>query len=245
MGFYRGPKIVTDGLVLALDAANRKSYPGSGNDWYSLAGNNYSASLQGPSFITDNGGAIDFNATESDYASLPDIDTYSANAKFSIVTVVKAIAGNWGRIFTNGSNGVPGGITGFINVDILVLTSGSKPFLYLRVGNSLIFNTQISTINWSSNPFTMYFGLSVDKESNEGTYYIRFKNDNSGLIQSELTSTFTPGSATGFVENRLGGETDDETYSTVDIYSFSMYDRALSLSELQQNYNATKGRFDL
>ena len=39
MGFSRGPKIVTDGLVLALDAANSKSYPGSGNTWYDLSGN--------------------------------------------------------------------------------------------------------------------------------------------------------------------------------------------------------------
>ena len=34
-----GPRIVTDGLVLHLDAANRKSYPGSGSTWYDLSGN--------------------------------------------------------------------------------------------------------------------------------------------------------------------------------------------------------------
>ena len=45
MGFYRGPKIVTDGLVLALDAANPLSYPGSGTNWNDLSGNNYNASL--------------------------------------------------------------------------------------------------------------------------------------------------------------------------------------------------------
>ena len=39
MGFSRGPKIVTDGLVLALDAANSKSYPGSGTTWNDLSGN--------------------------------------------------------------------------------------------------------------------------------------------------------------------------------------------------------------
>ena len=40
MGFYRGPNIVTNGLVLALDAANPKSYPGSGTTWYDISGNN-------------------------------------------------------------------------------------------------------------------------------------------------------------------------------------------------------------
>ena len=40
MAFHYSPNIVTDGLVLALDAANPKSYPGSGTTWYDLSGNN-------------------------------------------------------------------------------------------------------------------------------------------------------------------------------------------------------------
>ena len=36
---FTGPHIVTDGLVLSLDAANTKSYPGSGTTWYDLSGN--------------------------------------------------------------------------------------------------------------------------------------------------------------------------------------------------------------
>jgi len=39
MGFYDGPKIVTDGLVLALNAADKNSYPGSGTTWYDISGN--------------------------------------------------------------------------------------------------------------------------------------------------------------------------------------------------------------
>jgi len=46
MGFYRGPKIVTDGLVLALDAASTKSYPGTGTTWYDLS-NTTNATLEG------------------------------------------------------------------------------------------------------------------------------------------------------------------------------------------------------
>jgi len=51
MGFSRGPKIVTDGLVLALDAANTKSYPGSGTTWNDLSGNGNTGTLNnGPTF---------------------------------------------------------------------------------------------------------------------------------------------------------------------------------------------------
>ena len=38
MGVNYNPKIVTDGLVLCLDAANKRSYPGSGSTWNDLSG---------------------------------------------------------------------------------------------------------------------------------------------------------------------------------------------------------------
>jgi hypothetical protein len=55
MGFYRGPNIVTDGLVLALDAANPKSYPRSGTSMSDLSGNNYTFTLQGNATFSNEG----------------------------------------------------------------------------------------------------------------------------------------------------------------------------------------------
>ncbi len=49
MAFHHSPRIVTDGLVLYLDAANSKSYPGSGTNWYDLSGNKND-------FVIDNNG---------------------------------------------------------------------------------------------------------------------------------------------------------------------------------------------
>ena len=40
MAFFFSPNVVTDGLVFAVDAANKKSYPGSGTTWTDLAGSN-------------------------------------------------------------------------------------------------------------------------------------------------------------------------------------------------------------
>lgn len=70
MGFYRGANVVTSGLVLALDAANPKSYPGSGTTWFDLSGNNYNFTLDTTGitwnssgyFSLTNGGAT-YNAT--------------------------------------------------------------------------------------------------------------------------------------------------------------------------------------
>ena len=57
-----GPNIVEDGLVLALDAGNTKSYPGSGTTWTDLSGKGNNGTLtNGPTFDSGNGGAIFFD----------------------------------------------------------------------------------------------------------------------------------------------------------------------------------------
>ena len=63
MGFSRGPKIVTDGLVLCLDAANKKSYPGSGTTWTDLSGQGNNGTLANMSTTLDsgNGGSLVFD----------------------------------------------------------------------------------------------------------------------------------------------------------------------------------------
>jgi hypothetical protein len=63
---YQG-KIVTDGLVLNLDAGNRKSYPGSGTIWYDRAGTNNGTLTNGPTYSSSNGGSIVFDGT-NDYS---------------------------------------------------------------------------------------------------------------------------------------------------------------------------------
>ena len=58
------PRIVTDGLVLALDAGNRKSYPGSGNSWRDLSGRGNTGTLtNGPTYSSSNGGSIVLDGT--------------------------------------------------------------------------------------------------------------------------------------------------------------------------------------
>lgn len=64
------PNIVTDGLVLYLDAANTKSYPGSGTTWFDISGNNRNFTLtNSPTFSTLGGGSFRFDGTD-DYATL-------------------------------------------------------------------------------------------------------------------------------------------------------------------------------
>jgi hypothetical protein len=65
---YTGPSIVTDGMVLSLDAANTKSYVSGSTVWRDMSGNEYSGSLiNGPTFSNVNGGSIVFDGVD-DYA---------------------------------------------------------------------------------------------------------------------------------------------------------------------------------
>ena len=81
---YNGPHIATDGLVLYLDAANIKSYPGSGTTWSDLSGNNNSGTLtNGPTFSTGSLGSIVFDGTD-DYLNIPDSTAMQVGDVFTI-----------------------------------------------------------------------------------------------------------------------------------------------------------------
>ena len=65
-----GPDLVQNGLVLALDASDRNSYPGSGTTWRDMSGNSNNGTLtNGPTFNSANGGSIVFDGSD-DYAQI-------------------------------------------------------------------------------------------------------------------------------------------------------------------------------
>ena len=69
MAIKHSPRIVTDGLVLYLDAANTKSYPGSGTTWTDISGKSNNGTLtNGPTFDSGNKGTIVFDGS-NDYVS--------------------------------------------------------------------------------------------------------------------------------------------------------------------------------
>ena len=79
MSTVQSGHIVTDGLVLALDAANAKSYPGSGTTWSDLSGNRNTGTLtNGPTFNSGNGGGIVFDGVD-DYVDCGNSSTLQIN----------------------------------------------------------------------------------------------------------------------------------------------------------------------
>jgi len=65
MGITYNTSIVRNGLVLHLDAANRKSYPGTGTTWTDLSGLNNNGTLtNGVSYQSVNQGAFNFDGID-------------------------------------------------------------------------------------------------------------------------------------------------------------------------------------
>ena len=66
MAFFRGPSIVTDELVLALDPASGRSYPGTGTTWFDLSGNNNDTTLyNSPTYTNNNVHTFNFDEVDN------------------------------------------------------------------------------------------------------------------------------------------------------------------------------------
>ena len=110
MAFGNGPRVVTDGLVLALDASDRNSYISGSSTWFDLTTNQYTASLiNGPAFNSQNGGSIFFDGT-NDYADLNSNNIIAGTNPFTIESFYKTTGGTNGAIFTNYGAGYPSGV---------------------------------------------------------------------------------------------------------------------------------------
>ena len=87
-----GPDIVTRGLVLALDAADKRSYPGSGTTWFDLV-NSYNGTLtNGLTFDSGNGGSIEFDGTD-DFVNGPATNSVIGNNLSSITLSSRPVTG--------------------------------------------------------------------------------------------------------------------------------------------------------
>ena len=231
------PKIVTDGLVLALDAANTKSYPGSGTVWSNLTlDTTVNASLvNGAIYNSANNGTISFDGT-NDYATIPDTLNKTEFTRTDNYTLVC-----WANVSSTQNygvysfkpiidkNGREGGVRqhpyGMVHISASNVIRSS-------VGNGTLSNDVevpfeldtwkmiTSVYSWSTSLLTVY----VNEIQNSGSL--------------DITGTITNTSNLSLC--RTDGITN---YTDANIAFVSIYNRALSANEVLQNFNATRGRF--
>ena len=222
MGLSHSPKIVTNGLVLALDAANNKSYPRSGTTWTDLSGNSNNGTLtNGPTFSGANGGSIVYDGVD-DQVDLSLVSSNVNNVTTEVWFKANTLPGDRG-LFLNGSGGSSGyglqfGACGTVGTTLYVFFGGLNC-------NVVSYGTLV-TNTWYQSVYT--------RTTSPSTSNILYIN---GISVSTNTSA-NPNSPTGVT---LVGHSAYNGYISV----VRQYNRTLSAAEVLQNYNATKGRFGL
>ena len=163
MGTFTGPNIVTDGLVLSLDAASTRSYPGSGTTWYDLSGNgNDHTIINGPTFAN---GAFTTNETQGfTLSSMPTLSTTATVVIFYKTTDQQELwlRGNDGNYYlaasvSNGAyyNGNVGSNVDYF-VNTLATTNPNTPINY-RNGEYQMFEAKdINFTGWTNLAWFLY-----------------------------------------------------------------------------------------
>ena len=232
---YYGPRIVSNGLVLCLDAANKRSYPGTGTTWTDLSGNSNNGTLtNGPTFSAGNQGSIVFDGT-NDYVNIANstilqvADTFTVCAWIYATTLAARYA-----IFSTRVNNPAGcwqleiGSTGDGS-----LSTNRIAFTGVATWISETFDNVISTNRW--------FHICLTKVNNAttgGIFYI-----NGAPVTNRQTNAYTISNNSD--SKRIATSNGTSELFTGNISQTSLYNRALTAAEVLQNYNATKTRFGL
>ena len=219
MALTHSPSIVRSGLALHLDAANIKSYPGSGASWIDLSGNATNGTLvNSPTYNSANNGSFVFNGTNS-YVST----TFTPSNSFSI-TMQFMYTGNFLDInrglFSTFSTGNYNGIylaTAFTNSTMNFWVDGNSRYF---VNYTFVSGTWYSiTITSSGTSINVYVNsVLVNTVSNSTTH-----KDVLMIGQSRFNANYWTGNSGGVM----------------------VYNRVLSAAEVQQNYQATRDRYGI
>lgn len=234
MSYQNGPRIVTSGLVLCLDAGNTKSYPGTGTAWTDLSGNGNNGTLtNGPTYSSANKGSIVFDGVNDVCISSNNMNiTGDINATLSVWVNFITINSAWNcQIMFGDPYTVRGGFAIFEGG----LAGAGGLTLGFYQGKGAYKTSLVTTNTW--------YNIVATKSSGA----ISSSNTKLYLNGNELSLTFNCIGETVNAQNdklRVGNDQADETANS-NIASAIAYNRALSASEVLQNYNATKGRFGL
>ncbi len=223
MALSHNPSLVTEGLIIYLDANNTSSYAGTGTTWYDLSGNGRHASLiSSPSYEGFGGGKyLSFDGS-TNFATIP--YTITDN----LITV-----GFWyySKVFSSNAS-----------LDALIsnYTSGISGF-DVRLNSSTTINLAISFSGSET-------GVSFGTIANNTWYYVVFTYDGAtiktyldGVLKNSTNRVGTRDNGTQICIGTSAFDTNRR--ATCGIPQVMIYNRALSDAEILQNYNVTKKRY--
>ena len=231
MRFPAGPEIIQSGLVLALDAGNSNSYPGSGTTWADLSGNGNNGTLKnGPTYSSANGGSLVFDGV-NDGVQLP-----GTNLSLNQMTIsswnYSTNYNQYGFMFEKTTNGL-------VNTQYSLFYNGGNNLIYYRTyglsPTDLTVNTSTAGVvnNQWNNVVATWDG------TNKRIYVNGILRATSANLTGTVTQNTTGAAYIGIYGNFAGYPFNGRISKT------SIYNRALTAAEIQQNFNALKSRFSI
>lgn len=226
MGIDIGPIEVIDGLVFQVDAANKKSYSGSGITLSGLISGIGATLVNGTGFSSSNGGSFFFDGT-NDYINIAS-QVISSNSSVSLICWAKfnTISSAYKPLIDAGNLG--SGSSGYT----LSIDNTNKLYIAINSGYVSVSNSVSSKV-W----------YHIVGTASSGTPY-SLKLYINGVLGTISASSST-NNLTGISSTTRIGSTILNTGLIFDgnISNVQIYNRALSATEILQNYNATKGRY--
>jgi hypothetical protein len=221
MALGHGASVVRDGLMLHLDAANKKSYAGTGTAWNDLSGNGRNGTLTNtPSYSSLNSGSIVFDG----------IDDFVQCSGSVTTTAATFLA--WIR--RNGTQGTYDGILFSRGTSV----TGMGFFSSDQLGYS--WNDAMNTYNWASGltiPDLTWCMVAVSVTSTSATAYLC---QSSGITSATNTVSHT---STVIDDIKIGIDEFSNRCFAGNIAIAQLYNRALTAAEITQNFNASRGRY--
>ena len=240
MAYNFSPKIITDGLVLYLDAANTKSYVSGSTTWNDLSrGGNNGSLINGPTFNSGNGGSIVFDGT-NDYiiTSLNSTPLLNITSQITLEMWFRSTAlanlSHGDGLFSKGTSS--DGNSGVY--EILLGQSGvvNYPFFRIRTSSTPTYNPTNIPIN-----LNQIYHLVCTYNGSIMRIFINGIESGAGLSTSGNIQTNSQQLTIGVRYIHTTNPAD--SFFSGNIYSSRIYNRALSSQEILQNYNVTKTRF--
>lgn len=215
--------IVTNGLVLYLDAGRVASYGGDGTTWRDLSGQGNNGTLQnGVGFTVDDGGSLIFDGV-NDYIIIPSLNLTPSS--FSCEAILR-----FSGSFSIDKNGIFSLNYSYPNSGYLIRTQNNNLIVFSDYGSE---SQVLSNSTFSSNSI---YHIIVTQNANIVSIYINGNLD----ISASLTNPLLLPSVQSHIGIRgipIG------SYFEGNISIAKVYNRALTASEVLQNYEATKGRY--
>ena len=224
MGLSHSPKVISDGLVLYLDATNPRSYSGTGSTWTDLSAYGYNSTLvSSPTYINNKYGQLAFNGS-TQYATVPYTSTLWNGQVFTLSV--------WAKKIGTGDQGTRG-IMISKNINYIDHAFNGKTMASFRNnsgGQYLIYGNNPASYNeWR------HYAITYD-----GTVGILYEN---GAATGSTTLAMVVNSTSA--DLHIGRWDGGTHYFNGCISGAMVYNRALSADEVLQNYNATKYKYIL